>query len=84
MTTDDFRVIKYLDAKSNRFSFWVIFQNRKDFTSAKHRKAIINFFTPLLGPLGIKWQYERNAKTFLLKLDNEADATMVVLKYQKN
>lgn len=84
MTADEFRFIKYVNANTSRFSFWLVFQNTVLTTSSKHRKDIIKFFTPILGPLGDKWQYERNFITFCLKLDNEVDAMMMVLRYQKN
>ena len=84
MTADEFRFIKYMNANTSRFSFWLIFRHRTQMSNARARREIINFFTPMLGPLGLNWQYERNAVTFTLKLNNEPDAIMAVLRYQKN
>ena len=84
MTADNFVFIKYMNANASRFSYWCVFMHRTYMTNAKARKEVINFFTPLLGPLGTNWQYERNSVTFTLKLNNEADAIMMVLRYKKN
>lgn len=85
MTTDDFKFIRYMNADTSRFSFWVIFKdNRKHPYGMKGRKELIKFFTDVLGPLGEKWQYEKTSHTFCIKLDRDIDATMFVLKYCKN
>lgn len=84
MTADEFRFIKYVNTNTSRFSFWLVFKHHTKLTNARARKELISFFTPMLGPLGTKWHYERNALAFSLKLDSEADAIMMLLRYQKN
>lgn len=84
MTADEFKFIRYMNADTSRFSFWVIFKdNRKHSYGKQGRKELISFFTDAIGPLGEKWQYEKTTHTFCIKLDKEADATMILLKYHR-
>lgn len=84
MTADDFKFIKYMNAETSRFSFWVIFQDlRSSAYGVKGRKELTRFFTEILGPLGENWQYSKTESTFCIKLNKDIDATMFVLKYCK-
>lgn len=84
MKTDEFKFIRYMNADTGRFSFWVIFQDlRISPYGKKGRKDLISFFTEILGPLGERWQYEKTTNTFCIKLNNDIDATMMVLRYNK-
>lgn len=74
-----------MNADTGRFSFWVIFQDLRSHHYGKAgRRGIITFFTEILGPIGERWQYEKTYNTFCIKLNNEIDATMMVLRYNKN
>jgi hypothetical protein len=85
MTADEIKFIKYMNADTSRFSFWVIFKdNRKNPYGIKGRKELVSFFTQILGPLGERWQYEKNTQTVSIKLNNASDATMIVLQLNKN
>lgn len=85
MTADQFKFIRYMNAATGRFSFWVIFQDlRKNPYGIRGRKELVAFFTEILGPLGDRWQYEKTNQTFCIKLNNDLDATMMVLRYNKN
>lgn len=82
MTADEFKFIRYMNAKTNRFSFWVIFQDKRNYhLGQKGRKEFIKFFSEQLGPLGDRWEYEKTTSTFCIKLNNESDATMMTLRY---
>jgi hypothetical protein len=73
-----------MNAETSRFSFWVIFHDRRAHHYGKAgRKDLIKFFTDALGPLGENWQYEKTHTTFCIKLNRDIDATMFVLKYCK-
>ena len=85
MTSADMKFLRYMNADTGRFSFWVIFKDlRKNPYGKKGRKELIEFFTTILGPLGERWQYEKTLSTFCIKLNNDIDATMMVLRYNKN
>lgn len=82
MTADEFKFIRYMNANTSRFSFWIIFQDlRKYNLGKKERKNFLNFFTEILGPVGENWHYEKTVHTFCIKLNREADATMMLLRY---
>jgi hypothetical protein len=73
-----------MNAETGRFSFWIIFHDLRAHKYGKAgRRDIIKFFSAALGPLGEQWQYEKTYTTFCIKLNNDADATMFVLKYCK-
>jgi len=85
MTTDDIKFIRYMNADTGRFSFWVIFQDLRTHHYGKAgRKDLINFFSQALGPLGENWQYEKTPHTICIKLNKDIDATMMVLRYNRN
>lgn len=85
MTADEFKFIRYMNADTGRFSFWIIFQDlRRNHYGKAGRKDLIKFFSEILGPLGDRWQYEKTHTTFCIKLNNDIDATMMVLRYNKN
>lgn len=86
MTADDIRIIRYMNADTRRFSFWMIFQdNRPHVNSRRFRnKELIKFFESRIGPLGEKWQFDaRDAGTFAIKADSDLDVTMMLLKFYK-
>ena len=83
MTADEIKFIRYMNADTSRFSFWVIFQDlRKHPYGIKGRKELISFFTEYLGPLGDRWHYEKTTTTVAVKLNDPSDATLFVLKFQ--
>jgi len=84
MTTDDFKFIRFMNVETSRFSFWVIFQDlRRNSYGIKGRKELVRYFTDILGPLGESWQYEKNDRDFIIKLNENANTTMFTLKYCK-
>jgi hypothetical protein len=84
MTTDDFKFIKFMNVETGRFSFWTVFlDNRANSYGKKSRKELIEFFTSILGPLGERWEYSKDSRSFIIKLNEGVDATMFVLKYCK-
>jgi hypothetical protein len=83
MTIDDFRFIKFTNVETSRFSFWVVFLDKRPIYGKKSRRDLIDFFTPILGPLGERWEYSKDSRTFIIKLNEGIDATMFSLKYCK-
>jgi hypothetical protein len=84
MTTDDFKFIRFVNVETSRFSFWAVFlDKRSDNYGKKSRKELIEFFTTVLGKLGDRWEYSKDSLSFIIKLNEEVDATMFALKYCK-
>jgi hypothetical protein len=85
MFADEFKFIRYMNADTRRFSFWLIFITigKWELRSGKTgRKRIIEHFEKEFGPLEKDWQYSRpDDRHFIIKLDNESLATMAVLRY---
>jgi hypothetical protein len=83
MTADDFKFIRFMNVETSRFSFWVVFSDKRSIYGKKSRRDLIDFFTPILGPLGERWEYSKDSHTFIIKLNEGVDATMFALKYCK-
>ncbi len=83
MTIDDFKFIKFMNVETSRFSFWVVFSDKRSVYGKKSRRDLIDFFTPVLGKLGERWEYSKDSHTFIIKLNEGVDATMFALKYCK-
>lgn len=84
MTVDDFKFIRFMNVETSRFSFWVVFKDQRSHNYGKKaRKELIDFFTPVLGSLGERWEYSKDGHTFIIKLNEGIDATMFALKYCK-
>ena len=86
MLADDIRLIRYMNADTRRFSFWMIFQDKRlDFHGRRYRnRELIKFFEATLGPMGEKWQFDASdAHTFVIKADNDLDVTMMLLRYHR-
>lgn len=88
MLPDGIRFIRYMNAGTRRFSFWIVFNDDRkhktdrDWSIAK--KQIAKFFKEALGPAGNTWQFDSaDPKKFILKLDRDVDATMMVLKFNR-
>lgn len=75
-----------MNVESRRFSFWITF---KDLRSSqrqhgkKARKELIKFWTQILGTLGEKWEYSVYSNSFVIKVNNSHDITLMLLKYHR-
>lgn len=86
MTADDIKLIRYMNADTRRFSFWMIFQdNRLDYFGRKLRnKQLVKFFETSLGPLNEKWQFDASGTgMFVIKADSDLDVTMMLLRFNR-
>lgn len=88
MLPDGIRFIRYMNAGTRRFSFWIIFiddrNHKTDRDWSNGKKEIANFFKQTLGPAGNTWQFDNaDHYRFILKLERDADATMMVLKFNR-
>ena len=92
MKTDDLQFLRYMNADTHRFSFWITFNDLRkntDQVGISGRRKLIAFFEQSLGPLGIRWQYSKFdsilfSSNIIIKLDHEVDATMMLLKYNRS
>lgn len=84
MIADEIRLIRYMNANTRRFSFWLIFQDNRNVVGKKAKRDLIKFFESTMGPLGAKWNFEstKNGR-FAIKADSEADVTMMLLRFHR-
>jgi hypothetical protein len=87
MNLEDIRVIKYHSNLSKRFGHWVfILDRRPQYQSLgkKGKKSLIDYFESLFGTLGVRWQYSKSDYGFIIKLNDERDLLIFLLKFKKN
>jgi hypothetical protein len=87
MNIEDVRVIKYHSNLSKRFGHWIsILDRRPQYQSLgkKGKKSLISYFESLFGTIGVRWQYSKSDRGFIIKLDNECDLVIFLLKFKKN
>lgn len=86
ISDDDFKFIKYMNVGSRRFSFWITFMDKRPYqrkNGRRGKKDLISFWSARLGALGDQWEYSLYPYTIVIKLNNEQDVTMTLLKYHK-
>jgi hypothetical protein len=72
---------KYVKVDSARFSYW-IFLKVDHIIDKASRKKFIKLISSKFGPIGIKWQYQVAEDNYILKVDNEHDAVILLIKIQ--
>lgn len=86
MTFDDIKLIKHQSTGAKRFGYWVHFRDQRPYSlsSGIHgKKTIKKFLETSLGPMGLKWQYQRfNQSDYFIKLDDERDLLFLVLRFK--
>jgi hypothetical protein len=86
MNPDDFRIIKYHANLSRNFGYWVFVSDRRpqrESDGKRGRKRFIAYFESLFGPLGSRWNYSRDFHGFIIKLNDEKDLLLFLLKFKK-
>jgi hypothetical protein len=84
MNLDELRILRYKNVGAKRFGFWVILADRRKINGKAARKSLIKFIESSLGPIGIKWQYEKNDREIILKFDHEHDLLFFLLKAKRD
>ena len=86
MTFDDVRLIKHQRTGAQRFGYWVQFRDQRpnsETQGVKGKKSMLKFITQCLGPMGIKWQYQRfDQVNYIIKMDQETDLLFFVLRFR--
>jgi hypothetical protein len=86
MTFDDVKLIKHQGTGAKRFGYWVHFRDQRPpklSDGIAGKKSIRKFLEVSLGPMGVKWQYQRfNGSDYFIKLDNEKDLLFLILKFR--
>lgn len=86
MTFDDVRLIKHQRTCAQRFGYWVQFRDQRSTAMTqgiKGKKSMLNFISQCLGPMGIKWQYQRfDQVNYIIKMDREEDLLFFVLRFR--
>lgn len=88
MTADDIRLVRYMNAATRRFSFWLIFEDTRMWpinTGHLAKRSLIKFFESYLGPVGDRWQFDYSdaPKKVIIKADKDLDVTLMLLKFQR-
>ena len=87
MTADEIRLIRYMNADTRRFSFWMIFQDNRPtapYGKRLQNKELVKFFETTLGPVNTKWQFDASDHgRFIIKADSDLDVTMMLLKFHR-
>ena len=87
MQADELRLIRYMNAGTRRFSFWMIFQDQRMWpTNSGHlaKRSLVKFFESYLGPAGKRWQFDcSDPKRIIVKADSDLDVTMLLLKFHR-
>lgn len=84
MNSDDFLIINYNSITTKRFGHWVRIRTKKGYEGRRGRKTFINFFEALFGPIGDRWQYQKEDDYFyFLKFDQERDLLIFLLKFKQ-
>jgi hypothetical protein len=81
MNQNDIRLIKFGNAGTKRFGYWIHFRDRRNLAGLKARKSLIKFFDSCFGPLGDKWQYTKtSADEYIVKVEDEKHLMIFLLK----
>jgi hypothetical protein len=81
MTFDDIKIIGHKQTSAQRFGHWVFIRNHSSKRGRALRKTVIGFFEQGLGPIGIRWQYQKCTDSdYILKLNDERDFLFFLLK----
>jgi hypothetical protein len=80
----DYKVVRYHSTKAKKYSFWLTVSSI-EYCDRVARKTFIDFVENNLGPIGNRWQYQKISSTrFILKLCEEQDALLFLLKFKKD
>lgn len=84
---EDFRFVKYTKVDTRQFSYWLTFLDTRPGNrryGKRARRELIDFWTYSLGKLGERWEYSApDGKQFIIKVHNESDITIMLLKYHR-
>jgi hypothetical protein len=84
MSQEKVKIERYLSTDSKNFGYWIMIYAK--FGEGKRgRKRLINFFESSIGKLGESFQYQRYGDhRYILKLHNEKDALIFLMKLKVN
>jgi hypothetical protein len=80
MTFSDLKIGWHKDTGAQRFGYWISFIYNGPKQGKAARKSLIHFFEQTLGPMGVRWQYQKHNYQFILKLDSDKDFLLFLLK----
>lgn len=87
MTLDDLNLVKYRTLDCQRFSHWVWLQDRSSGSDSgkTKRKKLRKFIESIVGDLTGRWQYQEcDNSIYIIKLDQESDLIIFLLKFKKH
>jgi hypothetical protein len=87
MTLDDLNLLRYKTLECKRFSHWVWLQDRSSGTTStrQKRKKLRFFIESIIGVLSGRWQYQEcDNNVYIIKLNEEKDLLVFLLKFKKN
>jgi hypothetical protein len=81
MTFDDIKILGHKQTTAQRFGHWIFIRNHSSKRGQALRKTVIGFFEQGLGPMGVRWQYQKCTDCdYILKLNDERDFLFFLLK----
>jgi hypothetical protein len=87
MTFDDLHLAKYQTLDCKRFKHWVWLQDRSSglISARQKRKNLRKYIESIIGVLTARWQYQEcDDHCYIIKLDDERDLVIFLLKFKKN
>ena len=88
MNSDNIKIVNYYSLNTTRFGHWVRindYRYGKDSEGRKGRKNFIKFLETFFGPIGQRWQYQKEDNhRYLIKFDQEKDLLFFLLKIKQH
>lgn len=81
MILEEIKILKHKSTGAKKFGYWIFIRDQGKRQGIAARKSAIAFFTGVLGPMGIKWQYQKyDSQDYILKLNDEKDFLFFLLR----
>jgi hypothetical protein len=85
MKLEDIKILNYKHTGAKKFGYWVNIRDYRKVNGNFARKTFINFLQQTLGPLGVRWQYQRYSHgEYVIKFNDEKDLLIFLLKANRD
>lgn len=85
MKLEDIKIVNYRHTGARRFGYWVNIRDYRKVDGVYARKTFVKFLENTLGPLGLKWQYQRyDQGNYVIKFNDEKDLLIFLLKANRD
>jgi hypothetical protein len=80
MNHGDVKIVWHKKVGCRRFGYWIGLRDDRRLSVRQRKRSSIKIIESVLGPLGLKWQYQLADDKIILKLDDERDFLFFILK----